>query len=231
MSIPIEEPVVTVTDEYGSKVEKITHPSFGQIGVSRVSSNPGVNLYGSDFQHGRFIELTIKTSEEIRRHSSEHQFSRDHLIKVSMSESQWATLVCSLNMGDGVPCTIGWVDGKYVPQLPPPKSTVDKFSNDVKSTLKRSVDSLKELSNAIEKSGLSGVKKKELMDLVRMATMNISVNVDYVADTFDEHAEKTVERAKQEIHGYMTHAIASAGIQALSNNHVPLALEYKSDAD
>ena len=55
---------VTPTREYYRSSDhsyyRESHPAFGQIAASRVSSTPGVSLYGSDFDHQRYMTISIR---------------------------------------------------------------------------------------------------------------------------------------------------------------------------
>lgn len=79
----------------------------------------------------------------------------------------------------------------------------------------------------VDSFNLSKVKTKELKeDLVR-AVQDLKSNLPYVAKSFDEHAEKTVEKAKAEVHGYMVGTLMRAGIQAIQDGQLPLAIELQ----
>jgi len=108
---------------------KETHPAFGLIGLSRVSCSPSAVLFGSAVKHGHYVELTIKEAE---RHSSiyrDFNFGRTELIKVAFSGTQLGELLTSMNVGDGVPCTITRFNGESRPRIEE-FSTVQKESQD-----------------------------------------------------------------------------------------------------
>jgi hypothetical protein len=53
-------------------------------------------------------------------------------------------------------------------------------------------------------------------------------NASFVAKSFGEHMEETVEKAKAEVHGYMTHVIQRAGLEAITGGQLPLQIERKA---
>lgn len=112
-SYRVEQPVVT---DKGDE-EIITHPAFAQISASRVSG--GTYLYGSDFQHHNYVTISIKLSESHQRKGSgrDWAFGREEILEVALSEAQWATFVSTMNVGDGVQCTLSRKNGSFVPGL------------------------------------------------------------------------------------------------------------------
>ena len=44
----------------------------------------------------------------------------------------------------------------------------------------------------------------------------LSSNLPFVADSFDEHVEEKIEKAKQEVHGYMNGVLTRAGDRAVN---------------
>lgn len=198
----IKEPVIEEIPSFGGSVRtRHTHPAFAQIGVARVSGK--TNLYGSDFEHNGFITLTIATSKLERDLSSDWYFDDQQLIKVAMSESQWATLVSSLNVGSGVPCTLEWLIGEgYIPELPTPSSRASTFGKELQRDFDEAIASLDELRASLESSGLPKKKIAEFIAHADRARRSITSSAPYVVNQFDEHMENQVEKAKGEIHGY-----------------------------
>src|SRR5271154_1604303 len=99
-------------------VEK--HESYGMVGINRTSSS-GTNLFGSIATHHSFITLSVKRAEVHRHLASDwyHAEARD-LIEIEMSHSQFAEMITSPGIGDGIPCTIRAFDGKLLESCPEP---------------------------------------------------------------------------------------------------------------
>jgi hypothetical protein len=108
-----------------------THPAYGQITASRVSSSPRTLLYGSEFGHGHYIVVTIKGSELHRSVGRDWHMARDEIISVALSESQWATFLSTLNHGSGSCCTIEHVLRKQVPAIASKKDRHKQFGSEV----------------------------------------------------------------------------------------------------
>lgn len=217
-----QEPIRTETDEiHGDKYE---HPAFAQIGVSRVSGN--TSLYDSDFQHQHYMVVRISKSVLNRSLSRDWHFAGNEMIEVAMSESQWATFVSSPNEGRGVPCTLQHFNGARVPAIPM-TDRESQFYAEMKKKMSDGVSHLDALEAEVEGLGLSAKKTASLLGSLRMARMQLDSNAPFVESQFSEHMEKTVEKAKAEIHGYMTATIQRAGLAALTETTSPLLLENK----
>lgn len=215
--LPDEEPTFFVNRE-SSKTAMgeghFTHPAFGQIRAGRISGNQV--LYGSDFLHHNYIAVTIKRSQLNRSLSRDWHFGREELIEVMLSEAQWATFVSSMNIGDGVPCTINHLAGKGVPGIP--YRTADhEFKNEVRERVQRSVASVRQTMEAIAGLGLSKAKTQAIQGALSSVIMNLESNLPFVADQFDKHVEDKIEKAKVEANAYIVAAVTRAGLEALAN--------------
>src|SRR5271157_2285441 len=128
-------------------VEK--HPSYGMVGINR-SQSSGTYLFGSIQKHHSFITLTIKHAE-VARHLANDWYHADSLpiVEIEMSHTQFAELITSPGIGDGVPCTIRGLDGKLVEECPPPAEMDSKFAEDLKKTTSETVRQLKDLTQQL----------------------------------------------------------------------------------
>lgn len=200
--------------------EEFNHPAFGQIRCTRVSGNR--TLYDSDFKHQHYISVEILGSSMVRSLSRDWTFERDTKICVAMSEAQWATFVSSMNMGSGVPCTLQRIGVDTVPPIELEGTRKSLFQNEHDQRLSGAVDALKCLENIIDELKISKKSKDELSGYLRRAKSEITSNREFTANQFAEFMESTVEKAKQEIHGYSQFA----GLSGSANS---LTLENKND--
>jgi hypothetical protein len=204
--------------------ERETHPAYAMIGASRVSSGRGALLFGSDFRHGHFMTVTIRAAELRRDLSHDWHFGGREYISVALSEAQWATFVSSPNMGHGVACTLEYrgpfedgVEPGHVPAISKVQDRREQFRGEAKETLASVVESLKQLTAALAdpEITMSAKTRKTLVDIVRSAQQDMGPNLGFVAKSFDEHVDRTVEAAKAEVGAYLTAAVMRAGLQAL----------------
>lgn len=224
MAREIESPVTTKGDGHLSDTIT-THPAYAQIGASRVTGH--TQLYDSDFTHQHYMTISIRASELHRGLNRDYHHGRQEIIEVALSEAQWATFVSAPNMGSGVPCTIQRHNGKMVPQLPPPQERTEQFGDEVKSLLKDVSDYAETASAKIDAMGLPKGKTAELKAMFHHMSRKMEGHMPFIASQFDEHMEGSVERAKSEVHGYMTSVLHRAGLEALAApDKLPLAITH-----
>lgn len=185
-----------------------THPAYALIGASRVSSTPGQILFGSDFRHQHYITVSIRKAALDRGISNDWiHGDREEYIEVALSEAQWATFISTLNVGEGVPCTLEHLAMERVPAIEPIDDRRAQFNAEVESDLAESV--------ALMREALAQAKTKAQREPIERAIARLNSSLPYVAEQFDEHAEKTLEKVKIEAEAYLTRAVTRAGLEAL----------------
>jgi hypothetical protein len=198
------------------------HESFGMVGINRCSSS-GTHLFGSIAKHHSFITLSVKRAS-VSRHLAQdwyHAESRD-LIEIEMSHSQFAELITSPGIGDGVPCTIRAFDGKLVEECPAPKDITSAFSEDMKKTTKETVAGLKQLSQQLSQALLPGEKAlnktelKALLSQIQSALSSITDSMPFIEKQFDEHIEEKRDKMVGELEAIATHMLVNLGKEALA---------------
>jgi hypothetical protein len=165
-------------------------------------------LFNSDFRHQHYITIRIKRASLRRDLSNDWIFGGQELIEVALSEAQWATFISTLNHGDGVPCTLNWLPDGLVPGIEPDLDRRAQFRGEVSEHI---VDALASIDEVLASPGL---RKKDKEALER-AKRQMQGNLNFIVEQFDEHAEKTLEKAKIEVEAYLTGAVQRAGLKAL----------------
>ena len=129
-----QKPVVRIMEEHEEHEEREeSHPAYAMIGASRWTGGKSV-FHGSDFRHSSGISVTICRAVQVRSLSRDWHHAREELIRVDMSESQWAAFISTLNVGDGVPCTLRRIQGEQMPLIPLPEDRKETFGADKLST-------------------------------------------------------------------------------------------------
>ena len=222
------KPIETLEDRpLGAR--KSTHPAFAQVNVSRVTGQRF--LYGSDFTHHNYLTLTIKKSEVRRSLSHEWFFGNGDIIEVAMSEAQWATMISTLNVGDGTPCTLTRLDCKSIPEIEPTHVAADDFKDEVSIKSKeaaRLVDAT--IAKVEAELNLSQKKKKAILAPLVKLRQELGANLPFVVETFGKHMETQVEKAKIEVSSYVQGAISRAGLEALQAPVMPLLASDANDS-
>jgi len=195
--------------------EVATHPAFGQIEVVRTSSGGGNTLYGSDFNHQRSISLTIYRSELHRSLSGDRHHATEPLIRVEMSEAQWASIMSFVGLHGGMPVTLRRIGNESVPDLPRPGRRSLQFRKEMEETLSKAVEQLEDALKEIDSLPISAKRKLELRRKVDLGAAHLFTNAEFVADRFDEHMEETVAKAKQEVMGF-EQRVLGAGVKTMA---------------
>lgn len=230
MARPIQEPEVQKNDNWPDSETVLTHPAFGQIMVSRVSGI--TNLYGSDFKHHSYVVIRIARSELHRSLSRDWFHSRERLIEVALSEAQWATFVSAFNVGEGVPCTIERINNTGVPGIPH-RDESQEYKTEANQAMQDSLNDLKALrADIVENTaGLSKAKQAALLERVEKSIRSLSQTLPFIADSFAEHMENRVEKAKVEVNAYATGTVQRLGLEAIAKANGGPVLEIGGPGD
>lgn len=207
-----QKPEILPGDKISDHIE--IHPAYAQISAARISGN--TVLYQSDFNHHHYIRISIKRSELHRSLNKDWPFTREEYIEVSMSEAQWATFISTLNSGAGASCTLNKFNGELVPGIEKIDNTKTKFKSETKRLFANLLTGLRSLQTKIEETKLTNKIKIDLTHSIAAIEANLLSNFDFMAKSFDEHMENTVESAKVEIEAYLQHQITKAGLESLS---------------
>ena len=199
------------------------HPSFGMLEISRVSSNPPVNMFGSSIRHSNYIVLRI---HEGRRHRDLHRdwyMADKTIIEVTMSQTQFAEAITSMNIGSGVPVTLSRIQGEGIEPCP----EIHKREEFEKEFRERCLDLDEKVKGMIEKAGsfltksgaVSMGDRKGLIEELRRLRQEIRSNIPFVQKSFDEQMEKTIVEGKGEIEAFFNNAVQKLGIEALQDKY------------
>jgi hypothetical protein len=197
------------------------HESYGMVGISCPQSS-GTFLFGSEAKHHHFITLTVRRAE-VTRHLAHDWYHASSLplVEIELSHSQFAQLITSPGMGDGVPCTIRGVDGKMMKPCPEPEGITSKFSEDLKATTKETVAELVALRNQLNESLLPGNKplnkteQRELLEKINSAINSITDSIPFIESSFNTELEKKVDIAKAEVEATASRLIHKVGLHVL----------------
>lgn len=213
MKRQIERPTVTDESSHPTGGHRETHPAFGQIGASRV--NGTAHLYGSDFTHHGYVEITIRRSTLQRSLSRDWAMGGDELIAVQLSNAQWAEFVSTMNSGMGVQCTIDHVNRVPMPYLPPPASRAQQAEAEMLGKVQAMLATIAAARKEAEGLNITNKAKAVMLDMADRITQELSANIPFYMKSFGEHMEATVEKAKIEVNAYVENRIHRAGLAAL----------------
>lgn len=199
MKREVTEPTV---NEHGAE----EHPSWGLIGVSRVQSHPGAVLFDSDIQHMHSVVLRIDTAERKRDLKHDWHHPEERIIEVQMSEAQWGAFVSSFGVGNGVPCTIRYMDGKMVPEAPY-QPRLQESMDEVKRAADDAVKAVREARDAYEEKRTAANRRS-----LYHAIENLPSNLTFAAESLTKHTENVVTKARADIEAMALRAAEQVGL-------------------
>lgn len=212
------------------KDEKIEHESFGLLGFSRSSrGGKGTNLFGSSILHGETISMRVYRAEVDRKYKQDwyHTNGSIPIVEVEMSQTQFAEIITSMNMGDGFPVTIRSVEGKRTEACPYENKRM-QHANEFKKTMQDFGGRLKNTSDELLKTIAKLPKKDQenAKNLLNMLVQEIDSNIPFYGDQFERQMDKTVTEAKGEVEAFIQNKIATAGLAALKGDQAmsPISL-------
>lgn len=211
--------------------ERFTHPSYGQLQISRASGT--ADFYGSELTQDHFITLTIHPSEVHRTLTREWYYARRlPLIQVRMSSNQFAEAITSLNVGSGVPCTVEMLDGKKVERYTPLESRKEFVHRAFQDRMKEFGDTIRERQSLakelVKKKTLSKEDIHNLTHHLEWLTGEVERNIPFFAKCFQETADEIVAEAKSEVENAIMHKINTLGLGELQKQNL-LLTESKSE--
>lgn len=205
----------------GDKVSN--HPAYGMASVNRVRSS-GMTLFASDLNHQEVIQMQIFEGQMLDRDGvrNPRRAARRPMVEVHFSSAQWATLVSSFGLGDGVPCTI---TRKTVGETitPPPiavtETTRERFERDIEEAASRQLERLRECLGELSKLVAKGkAGKRELEALYSSMSSqlgNLPKNLSFTTTLIQESMDNIVAAGKAELEAVAVGTALRLGIKEI----------------
>jgi hypothetical protein len=166
------------------------------------------------------ITLKIRPAK-LDRHLNRDWFyaTRVPYVEVEMSYSQFAEAITAMNVGDGVPVTLRYLNGRQIEECP----QIDKrqeFDNEFENEMLSIGESLRKLTEQAEtllseKKAPTKADKEAILKGIKKLQQEIESNVPFIKKSFTEQMDKTVLEAKGEVEGFVMHKVISAGLEGL----------------
>ncbi|RLL18242.1 hypothetical protein D9K77_10125 [Klebsiella pneumoniae] len=204
--------------------DMVTHPAFGLVRVGRVSSS-GTNLFDSDIDHSELIELTFHRAA-IERDGYSYRITksedRSALMVVQLSAAQWAAMVSSFGVGEGVPCTLSSIrDGRLVhlPEIEKAETMHERFSKDIAARVRKDVADIENLVDqlgALIATGKAGKRDlRAIYESLSRAVINLPGNMAFGAELTQEAVDNIVSAGKAEVEAYVAGAAMRLGLEQM----------------
>jgi rubrerythrin len=177
-------------------------------------------------QHPTTFRFTVRRA--VRHHSdlAYDTFFRDHeaeateLVEFEMTATQFVEMLTSLNVGDGVPCTIRHVQGTRMEDVPEEHKSErelirSKFTTDMRDLAKTAKPATTKLDTILSKKTIDKSDRNEIRGLVRSIIKQFDDHAPFVLKQFDESADRMETDGKAEVEAYAQQVIRAAGLEHL----------------
>lgn len=202
-----------------------THPSFGMLAVDKVSSNVAKPLFGSSIKHRDTIRLTLKRGKVCRKLNQDWFFGGERLFEVEMSYAQFAQIMTSMNVGDGIPVTLCHVNGEG--EIPPcpfedkASAHLSEFREHLAQTYEKSEQLLARVRQLFaSKKSLNKAEQHEILSALSAISYDIGSNQDFQVTQFQEQMEKTIREGKGEIESFFQSRMNDVAARSLGEDQL-----------
>lgn len=206
-----------------------THPSYGQVLFHRVTGGD-TKLYGSSVRCPTTIRLTICRSSVKHDLGRDWLYGTDELIEVELSPAQFAELLTTMNVGQGVPCTIRHINREPMPVVPEEdkiesEKVKDYFMSQTRKLTKEVLQGHEKIEEILKKKTINKGDRNVIQDFITRVYQELAHNMPFYVDSFHESAEKVTTQAKAEIDAFITTAIMKTGLKELEKSKAALMIE------
>lgn len=202
-----------------------SHESYGMISFSRTSSTDPTYLFGSDVTHTHLIHLVVQLGGERTRDLNHDYYSAHGPIALDayLSEAQFAQMVTSLNIGDGVPCTVCRVGEQRFSLPERTKPVIERFTAEAEGYIAQAMQEISDARTAVQ-SIYDGDKKankdtlKDLLFRLEVAQRNLTSNQAYLAKCAQERLEKMHAEAVAEFEAHVNASLTKRGLESMTTH-------------
>lgn len=192
------------------------HPAFGMIRFGRV--NGSQKLFGSEVDNMGYISVEIQQGEEHwHLHEKRYRGTGKHIVKLAMSYAQFAESITNQNCGEGIPCTLEYIQGERVPVIE--ENTVgvsEQIKLDIKEQSRKINGAIKDLYTEIENMKATEKSKGELRVKADKIARELNSNLPFIISQCEEAVEHITTKAKIEVEAFAQSRIRELGMQALA---------------
>ena len=209
--------------------KQFSHPSYGMVGFTRGQvGGSGMYVFGSAVKTNHIISLAIRQCRRDHHLNQDWYFGGKELVEVHMSELQFAKLITSLNVGQGVPCTINYVNGLDYkpgesvkpPEVPDPSEiqmVQDEFRIKAKLLNEKFNGTINDLRAVAANSNMSKKDKEAIDKAIDRFSTEIKSNMPFLLSQLTEAAGRVINAAKTEVLAWTERTLKSVGLSHMKN--------------
>lgn len=213
-------------DQFGKVYE---HESFGVISFGRFSGGDNAFFGSSITHHHGGVSLVISHAELHRSLNRDSYFDKETIIRVEMTNTQFADAITSFHEGMGTPVTIKYIAGEGRKDTAPFQSKVVEFNEEFKDTMEEIASNFDKVIALAKQTKAQVRLQKEIEGLKQ----RMRSNFPFITTQFTEQMAKTVTEAKGEVESFFNNLIDKHGLENLRNMTPQLveAIERKEVKD
>lgn len=201
------------------EAKKFEHESYGMVSLSRIQGGIG-RLFGSSLE-SQHTAVRLRIARGVRQHElgRDWYYAKEELIEVELSAAQFAELITTMNVGSGIPCTIRHVLGERRADPPEEPTEVEEVRESFREKAQRVGERLAALAGEVD-AVLAKVPKKVREDVqgkLRSFITEVSSNMPFMVDQFQEATEKVIAHAKAEVDAFITHNVVAEGLRSITD--------------
>jgi hypothetical protein len=199
------------------------------IEITRYTTN-SERLFGSAVKTNAGISLSIhRGMRKHNLHQDWYHAEARSLIEVNMTEAQFASMITSLNIGGGVPCTIQSLDGEYVKREVGGHSEAEMIHEDIKAHVKdfkgKLGEATKNVKKVLDSSRITQKDRREIDHALEVLVAEIASNLPFLMEQFQESVDSAVMQAKTEIASFADRALREKGLEGLKASAPQLGID------
>lgn len=210
---PVRETVLGPSGERDRVRE--THPAYGMLSLARVSGYS--LLYGSSFPVGHYVRMRVSTSYVDREMGNWWARAERRICEVDMAADQLANLTTTMNVGEGVQCTIRSVLGEDYPRIASHRQERHVAGEEFRRELGKVADKVRAMRAPLEEVARKLPKKDQpAVTAAHDALLRfLDDAAGFLVDQHLEATEKQVARARTEVASHISlvhHQFGSQGV-------------------
>jgi len=193
----------------------------GLVGLYR--TNGQKRMYMSNLINQNWITLRVYEAKDYVDFGEKRVSAKSGkpLLELELSSSQFAELLTTMNVGNGVPCTLKSYGGTRMDHtsLEEEEKSMDVglkyFKENSKEMTEKIIRTIEKCHLKMESIKISKKDKETVTSLLYTIETEIASNLPFYVTIFEETAKKIATETKGEIDSFLASEIVKAGIKSL----------------
>ncbi len=204
--------------------KRTTHEAFGNVQATRVSGS--CRLFGSVVdRHMHYIKISVTRATYIEPKCDDPTVWPDssydgQIVEFSLSSAQFAELITGMNTGLGTPCTLDYVRGRRMADVPAGvDNRSDRILADFRELMaqapKENHEAFERFHEILKDAKLTKATAAALTKAASDMHANHGVSMGYILDRYDESAEKAIAAVRTEVDATIGLMAQNLGLERL----------------